>query len=661
MSRMTAVFTREIREKIPILPAALVVGLFPLVISRLQISHASWAETRDVSAAFLALLLGGSLAVTLGFGSTARDLSSRRQGFYLARPLSAFQLWGGKLAGSLFLVFSAVLLVWLPATVAGGGLRSWKPFPPPDFKWFLPFPEQIGISDGIVLAIFILCAIFFLSQAAGVAAQSRSAWLIADLALIGLSGVWYISCVRRLLLVANTAFIRMEAILAAVLLLALAAGCFQAVRVGRISLRRAHAAQSIAIWTITGAALLAFDLGSRWVVSAKPSDLANVDIVALSQSGDWIAVSGRARFRGGYEPMFLENVSTGKFLRTGSASIMASNYPVISRDGKSAAWTTQELSNDLVITPHTVRLDDSRLHPASWTMGLRNQAPVLVLSQEGSRLAILTRDQITVWDTIRASLIASAGPATPFGDEHRFLVRATFLTPNLLRIFVNRAAGVSPTTKRGMSRWEIFELDTTQKRLRLVGRTDAIEASFYLLLNARGDRLLVRGAGGRVLLLDGKTGIQLRTLCDGSVRGFANFLFDGRIALLESGGSMSLKVLSPEGDPEKEILLHERGRAYLAGELRPGEVAIAIHEQVTSPRSDARVISVDLASGKVESLAQKMFPVSAFSRLFSSDPAAAFAPGSAATRLFYGPRGSLVELDAQTHRPRTVLGSSPSR
>jgi hypothetical protein len=210
---------------------------------------------------------------------------------------------------------------------------------------------------------------------------------------------------------------------------------------------------------------------------------------------------------------------------------------------------------------------------------------------------------------------------------------------------------------------DILELDAAARRLSRVGHAGPFPHVFPLLSDARRERLLVRETARDVLLLDARSGETIRDFGGGiATYRSADFLSDGGMALLESeGGQERLNLLDAAGSLERSVSLGPGDRAFFVGEPRGGLLDVAIAFAAKLPRRDARILRVDRARGTVEAIADHLFPVTTYARWTGGDPGRSFAPGSLATRLFYGPHGSLVELDAQTHRPRTVLGSSLSR
>ena len=102
MSRLLAVAARELRERWLLFPAALVLGLIPLVLPAFGVE----VERRDLPLIGLAMafMLGTSAAVVIGSTMLARDAANGRLGFLFSRPLSWPTIWGGKGLAAVVLV-----------------------------------------------------------------------------------------------------------------------------------------------------------------------------------------------------------------------------------------------------------------------------------------------------------------------------------------------------------------------------------------------------------------------------------------------------------------------------------------------------------------------------------------------------------------------------
>ena len=625
MRKAAAVALEEVADKLLIFPAALLVGFFPVALAAFRPRP---VDARDASAFFLALVTAATLAVFLGARSTAGDLASGRAAFHLARPLTAFQLWFGKLAGSLLVVFGAAALALLPSAVAGASFRGIPGSRVPGAIPTLP-ADPAGLA---LAAAGALAALFLFSQAAGVAALARSPLLAADAALAA-AALFVAARTAGRLRSAGAIAPRDAAlaILAAVVAAAAAVGCYAAVTEGT-DVKRAAAGQSRAFWSIAGAAVALFALFGAWVLRARPADLTAVWWASPAPSGDWIAETGPARW---HRPVFLENLRTGEFLRAGS-------LPVISADGATAAWSSVEPGvPEPTFVPRTVSLSDSR-HPGTvWeTKGL-HEAPLLVFSPDSRRLAIIASDRIAVWDAARGGMLAAARPGAPLWKESRGFTAATFAGDDRLRIFAARPAAGGRTTL------EILELDVAAKRLRTAGSAGPFRGTFPIVASPDRSRLLVREAGATVHLLDGETGRSLAVFsgADASFRS-AIFLADGRIALFESiEAAGRLRTLSSDGAGVASFPVPDAEHTWLLGELRPGVLVMAAFRPRAGRGRTATILVADLATGTLERWGSGVLPAAPFAAALGGDPAATPAPGSLGARLFFTPQGTLVALD----------------
>src|SRR3989442_15846763 len=99
MKALVAIAGRELRRRWMILPAALVVGFFPLVAPRL-----GWKAAGDpVVGLFGCLALGLVAALATGPRVIGGELAAGRLGFFFSRPVPWGSIWGGKLSASIIL------------------------------------------------------------------------------------------------------------------------------------------------------------------------------------------------------------------------------------------------------------------------------------------------------------------------------------------------------------------------------------------------------------------------------------------------------------------------------------------------------------------------------------------------------------------------------
>src|SRR5262249_32997415 len=139
------------------------------------------------------------------------------------------------------------------------------------------------------------------------------------------------------------------------------------------------------------------------------------------------------------------------------------------------------------------------------------EAPLLVFSDDGSRLAILTADSISVREVAGLGLVLEDRPRQPlwlWGS--RGFTAATFAGRDRLRVYCVR----SPSPRE--ARLEILELDMAGRRLACVGRAGPFPHAFPLLCDSRRERLLLRETSRDFALLDARSGATLRELRGGA-------------------------------------------------------------------------------------------------------------------------------------------------
>jgi hypothetical protein len=564
-----AVLRREVADRRLLAVVALGLGVAAVVLPRVPGVAPSGFSADDLRGGLafgLALLLSALLALALGSSIIAGDLAERRLGFYFARPLAGAAIWGGKVAAGLLLVFGAGALALAPALLAGVSLRL-------NGIWDLG--EMMDLSGtGMLLAWGVgLLFLFFGAHAASLVMRSRSSWAVLDLAALGTVAGLVWAMVRRLTLAGigveasleghgfrPNILIWMEMAFLAVVLLALLAASAVQVMQGRTDLRRGHRFLSTTLWGLAGAAALLFVGVTFWVLAAGPGDLRGVDQVIAAPAGHWIAFSGPAAWRPGYEPGFLYDVRSGRSVRAPFGSAV-----IFSADGKRAVWT--EADGPPGRSPAVVfRLDLDRpgAVPVRTAVSFPHEPSSLGLSADGSRLAAydnrVSQGRITVDDLDSGRLLA----ALPFSG---FNPRLELVGDDLLRVyeipyfqwFGNRKISFQWMGERGISE---LDLRSPSPRLELTGHIPGDKAISGWRISAAGDRALLR-TRERLQLCDARTGEPLAELASGRAQG--TFLADGRIAVIAvvqpasarpgaAQPAVELRIFSADGRTEQRRL-----------------------------------------------------------------------------------------------------------
>ncbi|MEM8931465.1 MAG: hypothetical protein AAGE94_09835, partial [Acidobacteriota bacterium] len=410
-----ALVLREWREWWAVVAAAPLLGLVPLIVPRFDqvadavTAHGETAVRHGIVAALIAVV-GLALIGSLAAGLVVRDLAERRAGFYFSRPIPVAALWFAKiLAGSTL----------VPAVIAGLALPTLLVDPPPldpigetdrparalsamhdafviwdaeSHPTILPAPIWwLGGFAGLVLVLAI-------GHGLATALRSRDPWVLVDLLGLGLVG-GMLALARDGLLSAQAhgpLVLAERFLFVAVLIAALGAGVVQ-LAIGRVDLRRGHAAFSTTLWG--GLVVVALGLWgyAAWAASPTFDDLLTLDSTAVDPDGRWWLATGALRHRPGQVGSFLVDLDADVPAR--EAEHIGGPLPhgrwAMSADGSRLVWlrcARVALANCTV-----------------WTRDLRSDTPAratsielstlrvrLLLSPFGDRLATVTHNRIAV-------------------------------------------------------------------------------------------------------------------------------------------------------------------------------------------------------------------------------------------------------------------------
>ena len=254
MKAFVAVALREIVLRRGVLLTALVAGILAPGVSLFPLDRSWTHDAREAAAVVTALLLAAGVSLLLGTFGLSRDIATRRVGFDLARPVSSFSLWGGRLGAAALLTAGAAVIAALPTFLLHRGEVS----------------TEIGriYVSGVVIAVFLLLPI---AHAAGIAFRSRSPWLAADVVLLVVTAGTVALTVRFLLpgmppAAGSRGFIAPGLLLVAAVI---AAG-LAAVAAGRADIQAAHRALSRVFWPAALAAAALFAVYAKWFASISP-------------------------------------------------------------------------------------------------------------------------------------------------------------------------------------------------------------------------------------------------------------------------------------------------------------------------------------------------------------------------------------------------------
>lgn len=626
MRGLFAVARREIEEKRFVFAAAAVAALVPFAVPFARGLHGAAAQdAREVVTVLLTGVFLLGLGVVLGGSAVSRELADRRIGFYFSRPVPALSIWGGKLLGSCLLIAATTAVILLPAWIAGG-------------LHFSSIDTPASALPAITVAAILFVPVL---DAASIAVRSRSPLLVLDIGFLVASSLILYAVYQRLLgAFALEAFSRGARVLAPLLAASVLAAGYAAVALGRTEIRSAHRALSGTLWGMTGLGVLAFAAWAAWVLAASPRNLSQISAALPASRGSWIVVQGEAR---GAEPAFLFEPTTGRYLRAGASW----RWPLISPDGRSAAWF-EPFGPEAPFHVVTWQLSDPLSRPARTTLSFAG-TPRVFLSEHGERLATIKNNLLSIYDLASGASLGSANLGQAVGQPRGF-----FVGPDLFRVYLDLSGYRAPAIIPGL---EILEFNLSTKTLQRTGRVEEANSPAWSA-SPSGSLLLVRERS-RLTLRDGRSGALVTALVQG--RGLGRFVSgEHPVVGVVSESGVRLEVFAPDGRRERTIPIPARDRVALGGEIAAGRLVVAAGG--TSAQSLNRAIFlVDLSSGEVQRVADGLFPVAHFAVWNSNQPNYQAEPGSEATKLFYGPGGSLVHFDPLTGERRTILGRRDGR
>ena len=637
MNALLAVVRREAHEKAFVLAGALAASFLPIVIPLIPgLAKLPGQDVREISAGLVSCGLAGLLAVV--FGATAFPLSAsdRRMGFDFTRPVPAWALWLGKMGVAAGFVAVCGLVIVTPSWIVES--------------------VRVGVPMGTIRGVGSLWPLLLLIPAAHVGSvviRSRSRWLLADFAFVVVvvqAWAYLFSRMLRLGLGSDVATLSAQiwgiSIAAGVTLASLSA----VVR-GRMDIRRAQRAVSLALWACLIAGVIGMAGHWRWVKTPNPEDAERFQYLLPAPAGPWMSFSSPCR--GSYLG-FVYNGETGEFLRTGPNALA---FPAISASGSVVAWFEavrgggQLLSADLGLAkPRKIRtavfLDDRpefcRLSPAatrlaSWTAGGRFE-----VHDVHSGEALVRQRRVET----------DPGYHIHFLGEDRI-----------------RLVGFEPGgDDRG--RLEIQEFEAVAGVLATTGAIDGIRAERRpkLVFDERAERmLLVEYLETRITLRDGATGRELARLLElpPGTRCGAGFLADGRIVVaFEDDDATRLNLHSADGSPLNRISVPGTGGRMLVpgAEVAPGRFILGF-KPASRPGEEALAFLVDADSGSVAGIPGDLLPAASIRwsvRFVVRNPPVAV--GLPASRLFTNASyTSLVRLDAETGEQEVLLGRGRAR
>ncbi|HEX7191722.1 MAG TPA: hypothetical protein VF381_09135 [Thermoanaerobaculia bacterium] len=412
MTHVLSIARREIEERAFVFVAAIAIALVSLIV--LVIPHGSFGE-RKSGVVFLGFFLGVSftwaLALILGATLVGRELSEKRLSFYFTRPLSGSAVWFGKLLAALVLL--AVSFAIVHAIPLGLGFD--------EFRTMSTITRGTAVAGVLAVAILLMTFAHVLSTWI----RSRSAILGLDfVALLIVLGIFLASALPLVVSEALFPFSNVVALfVVALLIVGIGGGAWQLNR-GRIDARRNHRELSIFVWVVVGIAAVSALVYSRWVLGATPRDGRARWVIGR---GGMLEITDEAR---GYWPSFIVNPATGAYVH-GSRPVATAGTAVATVVATPTLFNAQRaFQRRFPLVDQAVEVSRLEREPRTIaSIPVTGYVTALGVNEDGSRVAIVTDDILTVYDTRSGKDVASSKLKVWRNAQLRFV------SPFVLRAF----------------------------------------------------------------------------------------------------------------------------------------------------------------------------------------------------------------------------------
>jgi len=652
------IFRREFQARRQLLWAGLSVSALALMLPFLP-TLSTWSGGDIRGLVSVALAVGAGIVLSIGFGATlfGSDLSEGRLGFFFERPVASAAIWIGRFLAVFFIVVLCEIIILAPA-----GLSPYNSL----FIIDLLFE---GLSLDTVDWLLILLAgptLFLLvSHCVSIMIRARTAWLALDvvgLTLIGPS-IWLIE--RPLVTYgADEAAGVVGTILAVSVFLALFSGTAASVSCGRTDLRRAHRYLSLTLWGVLGFMFGTTAAYSAWLFDVKPEDFDEYIVESCSPDGRWVEVSGEADGHLGVHRRYFIS-RDGQTVVPAPSKRPWSSDAVFSSSGNRAVWRNK-IGRNTLSTFWQADLENVMPNPIETTITALGYA-TCALSPDGSRLAVLNRDILSVYELEGESLVAtvriSDRPVNPvLIFENRDVIRYLRAVPD---------GTPWPDTKYAVG-LSIIALDegghTTDYPAIPIEYHRSLRADphmQYFVTGFEQHRWWDQSEDNPTELpnhvFEAATGVYKSTV-EGD---FMGFLADGRIWSMASAtnGDLWFLAVPPEGGP---LTIHNLGRfegALNIFELPGAGIAIA-YELTSQPwdhrdRSWDRIDLLDIETGARRTIGEQLATAyrtrhiscywMGWKGLFHERSTAMF---------FRNGRGALLAWDPEAERLIPILGDA---
>jgi hypothetical protein len=636
MKATMAIMAREVMARRELLLLAVAIAIMISFLPFLpNVETYEATDVRTVASGATALALGCLLALVLGATVFGNDLSEGRLGFYFSRPVSGLAVWCGRVLAVMALVWIVEVIVLTPA-LYHEGIRI------------------ITSSDGVdwltLLAYVIAPLLFFLmAHVVSIIVRAGTHWLFLDLggAIVVALFVWLnlrpmfeIGAVIALWVIVGS--------LIAALLIALWVGGTMGVAVGRVDLKRVHAAQSLALWSTMAICLAAITVYGSWLRDFGPREFQDVDVMTVAPDGGWVEAVGGAKGRLDVKRRYLLSTTADRWLPLPARWEFLETVAAYSLDGSTAVWRGGGVGNEpRSLLWANLGRPDPMARPTSL---LVSDQAALTLSVDGARLAIIEEGTVSVYELGEERLLKAVRL-----PEDLQRVAVVFNDSNTLRLFARNDVDDAQSVL-------IAEIDTATGELARIGMTPGLEEISWFAVNAAMEHMVVSTRSEGELrsersLYDAKSGALVRNL---DVPGFPRFLQDGRLVLTSQNddGSITLVVEPTEGDDRIVHTMRAADGSRVQGEAVPNGVVV-LHLVDPSDRTQGiRLVLFDVDTGEMRNIGSHLRrPVRWFPRQNGIDMGFFWHRDKPEVfRLFINQSGALVRWDPESGEMVHVVG-----
>jgi len=636
MNATMAVMAREMmaRRELLLLAVALaiMISLLPFL-PNIETYEAT--DVRTVGSSVTALALGCFLALLLGATVFGNDLSEGRLGFFFARPVSGFAVWWGRVSAVMVLVWIVEIIVLAPALYSEG----------------IDIFTSSDVVDLLTILAYVIAPLllFLLAHALSILVRAGTPWLFLDLggaivfavfAWLNLEPMFEIGAEIALWVIAGA--------LIAALLISLSVGGVSGVALGRVDLKRAHGAQSLAMWSTMAICIAAVYVYGSWLRDFGPREFDDVEVMTVSPDGSWVEVVGRAKGRLDVGRRYLISTTSSRWLPLRARRQGLENDAVYSLDGSTVVWRGGGSGPE----PRSLWWADlGRPDPMARATTLAvSPGTALTLSADGDRLAILEEGTVSVYELGDEGLVKAVRLPE---DLQRAVV--VFLSPDRLRLFAR-------FEDRAEISLRIAEIDLASGEVVRTGEILDLGENTWFAGDSALDHLFVSSRSENELvaarrICDARTGEPIRNV---DVEGFPRFLRDGRMVSASESidGAVTLVVESIDGE---DRIVHEMGAAdafRLNGEAVPNMVVVSRLADFANRTQGLQVDLFDIETGEIRSIGPQLRRAAPW---FPWQPGFEVGffwhrHGPEVSRLFIDKSGALVRWDPETGNLIHVVG-----